>query len=774
MQNADVIAVHLVVRGLVQGVGFRPFIYRIASRLGLAGFVRNIGGSEVEIWIEGRRPAVEDFLELLYSEKPPPADIEDVYLSFESPKGYSFFAIDKSSEDYYTESMIPPDFAVCEECLREVLDPINRRYRYPFNSCAWCGPRYSMMYRVPYDRENTAMSKYKLCEECEREYEDPDNIRRFHAQGISCPRDGPTLQLLDGNFNVVECEDPIREAARLVDEGYIVAVKGIGGYHIAALATDDDVVLKLRERKKRPRKPFAIMGLNTDVIKKLVYVTKEDEELLRSPKAPILLLPKKPDSPVSKYVSPGLSHEGVFIAYTPLHYLLLMETHDKFLVMTSGNISGEPMCTDEECAKHKLSKIADFFLVHDRPIVNRVDDSVVRKTGQNYVILRRSRGYAPMWITLKQELNGEYIAFGGDITSAGAVGFKNRVVLTPFVGDLDSLSAQRDLLNYLEFLAKTYRIGSRTKPFVVVDVHPRLYSRRLGAEYAKSKQYPIIEVQHHYAHVLSATVDNELSGNVVGIALDGVGWGLDGTIWGGEVLFFDTESYGFKRLGSLEQLPITSDRDVVKPLRIVVSYLTKKGFELSEISKLLQLGRIENVDDLLAAHILVRSGKYTPASSTGRLLDMVAAILEPRITRTYEGEPAIWLEAKAFQGSRLLAIDCFKVVQDGDIMRLTYDEAVNMVIELRSRYPVEDLAKSFLYWLGFGIGELVQRAIKGLRVDYVVLSGGAAVNEFIYRGLVSALGDELKPLLPHRVPPNDGGLALGQVVAASLAKPCYE
>ncbi len=759
-----------MINGLVQGVGFRPFISRLALKLGLKGYVRNVGGSEVEVWVEGEEGSVCEFLAAIYSEKPPPAFIESIYASIETPRGYQDFFIEKSTYDRYAESMIPPDFAVCSECLREVLDPSNRRYRYPFNSCAWCGPRFSMIYKVPYDRDNTAMSKYVLCDECLREYSDPNDVRRYHAQGISCPRDGPRLELLDKDFNKVECRDPIAEAAKLVDEGYIVAIKGVGGYHLAALATNDDVVLKLRTRKKRPRKPFAIMGLNTEVLKKLVYMTQEDEELLNSPQAPILLLPKKPDSPVSRYVSPELAHEGVFVAYTPLHYLLLMETRDKFLIMTSGNASGEPMCADEECAKKRLANIADYFLVHDREIVNRVDDSVLRKTGGHYVFLRRSRGYAPAWITLPRDLSGEYIAFGGDLSSAGAIGFKNRVVLTQYIGDLDSFEAQGDLVKYVDFLVKNYRIGETSKPVVVVDMHPRLYARSVGLKYAASKSCPYIEVQHHYAHVLGAAYDNELVGEVAGLAIDGVGWGLDGTIWGAEILLFNTEDYGFRRAGTIKQLPITSDADTYQPLRIAFAYYAKRGFEFEEIIKFLRL-QVDstNVANLVAPYRLAKLGKYTLASSTGRLLDMIASILEPEITRSYEGEPAIWLEAQAYRG-RVVQLDYYKIRLENELRTLDYDEMVDAVVESRSLYEKETLARSFLYWYGYALGEMLAEAIKGTKVSGVVISGGAAVNEYIYAGLADSVKAlDLVPLLPRRIPPGDGGLAFGQVIAADLA-----
>lgn len=761
-------AIHILIRGLVQGVGFRPFVSRLAIRSGLNGYVKNIGGSEVEIWVEGSELSVLEFLISLFNDIPPVAILEQVYLSIEDPRGYEGFTIEKSSVDIYTRSNIPPDFAICRDCLNEITNPLDRRYMYVFNSCAWCGPRFSMIYRIPYDRENTSMRKYDLCHNCLNEYSDPSNIRRYHAQGISCPVDGPRVYLLDREFNFVETRDPVLDAAKLIDEGYIVALKGIGGYHIASLATNDDVVLELRKRKRRPSKPFAIMGLNTEVLKNLVYMNREDEELLNSPQAPILLLPKRPDSDVSKYVSPGLSHEGVFVAYSGLHYVLLNNTRDKFLIMTSGNIHGEPMCIDEQCARSKLSSIVDYFLIHDRDIVNRVDDSVLRKTGNQYVFLRRSRGYAPSWITINMELNGEFIAYGGDLSTAGGVGFEDKIVLTQYVGDLDSFNAQRDLMRFLEFLVSNFHIGRSSKPYVIVDLHPRLYSGRLGIDYAKKHSLKWIEVQHHYAHVLGAAVDNELSGEIAGLAIDGVGWGIDNTIWGCEVLLFNTYSYGFKRLASLNQLPLTSDMDVYNPGRLLVAYYTKRGLELDEVLRAMDLDDEKELIELKYVHELVRNGRYIPASSTGRLLDIVSYILNNKIRRTYEGEPAIWLESIAWKGD-LIDIDLFNVSYDNSMYLLNYDNVLDWLVESKSKHDTSTLAKSFLHSFGYYLGEMLVDAIKGRKADKIVLSGGAAVNEFIYQGLSRRLAEDDLPLyLPRRIPLGDGGLAFGQIVAGSL------
>lgn len=767
-------AYRLIITGLVQGVGFRPYIHRLAYSIGVNGYIKNIGGAEVEVWIEGLEYKLREFLKRLKQDKPPPARIDEIIVYEEKPHGYNGFEIRSSGRETIRRSNIPPDLAMCKWCLEEILDPGNRRYKYPFNSCAWCGPRYSYMYSVPYDRINTAMSKYVLCNECLREYRDIHDIRRYHAQGISCPRDGPRLKLYSIDNVEIECKDPVREAARLIDEGYILAIKGIGGYHIAALATDDDVVLKLRKRKHRPSKPFAIMGLNTSVLDKLVYMTKRDRDLLESPQAPILLLPKKPDSPVSKHVSPGLSHEGVFIAYTPLHYLLLMETRDRFLIMTSGNLHGEPMCISMECIYSMLKNIIDYVLTHDREIVNRVDDSVIRKTRNKYVFLRRSRGYAPEWIRIHRDLEGEYIGFGSDLGNTAAIGFEDKIVLTQYIGDLDSVNAQHDLVKYIDFLTRNYHVNP-SKTTIVVDKHPGYQSRRIGIEYAEKYGAHIVEVQHHYAHLIGALYEGGLNGLYAGLAIDGLGWGDDATVWGGEVILLDTNSPKYSRIASLKPLPLTSDRDTYYPLRILVGLLKTMGYTWNEIEKVLEkTSRVSGsiMKEYMIVYRLVERKNYTLASSTGRLLDIVSALLGICSYRSYEGEPAIKLEAKADYYEKLIEINGFKIIVENGIFRLDYREAIKWLLENKDVYRVEDLAHSFLYMLGWWYGELIVKSMKGYRVEHIIpLSGGAAVNNHIVAGLENRLAEEdIELYIPEKIPVNDGGISFGQIIAASLNK----
>lgn len=765
-------AYRLIVTGLVQGVGFRPFIHRLAVKNNVNGFVRNIGGSEVEIWIEGFVDNIERFVESIKNDKPIVAYIDEVIIEEKEPQGYTSFQILPSSSDRITRSNIPPDFAICRDCLNEILDPSNRRYRYPFNSCAYCGPRFSYIYKVPYDRENTAMNKYRLCKECLIEYNDLENIRRYHAEGISCPNDGPRLYLINAKtWESIETKDPVTETAKLIDEGHIVAIKGIGGFHIACLASCDETVLKLRYRKRRLTKPFAVMGLNTSVLEKLVYIDESDRFLLESPQSPILLLPKKPDTPVSKYVSPGLSHEGVFIAYTPLHYLLLMETRDKFLVMTSGNIHGEPMCIDEDCVRNRLKNIVDYVLTHDRVIVNRVDDSVLRKTLGNYVFLRRSRGYAPQWIRLKKDLSGVFIGFGSDLNNVFSIGFENKIVMSQYIGDLDSFEAQRDLLKYLDFLVHNYHIDP-SKAIVVVDKHPQYVSRSIGYEYASRYNTMVIDIQHHYAHAIGALYEAGLEGSYISLVIDGLGWGDDNTIWGGELLVINDLEPVYSRIGSINQLPLTSDRDTFYPMRLLVGLMTIMGYDWNDIERLLsRLGVYDkSLFEYTIVYKLVQSNKYTPASSTGRLIDLVSALLNVCSYRSYDGEPAIKLEALADRADRIVDIPGFRIVNRDGLNKLDYYSAIEWLIENRDLLSPEVLARSFLYNLGYWFGELLTNSIKGLRVENTVLiSGGAAVNNYIGMGFKQRLDeDDLKLYIPLKIPLNDEGVCFGQVVAASL------
>ncbi len=747
--------------GIVQGVGFRPFIHRIARRTNVKGYIKNMGGGEVEIKVEGNLSSITEFIRLIFLEKPPPAKLERVIIENSPLDGYENFSILPSEKKRKLNSIIPPDIAVCDDCLREVYDPNDRHYRYPFNSCAWCGPRFSMMRDIPYDRENTAMREFPLCEECRREYNDPDDIRRFHAQGISCPKCGPSLWLEDSEGRRIPSDDPISEAARLIDSGNIVAIKGIGGYHIASLATDDDVIERLRRRKERPSKPFALMALDLETIDRYFIANDLAKEILRSPERPILLLEKRKESNLSELIAPGLNTIGVMLPYTPLHHMLLNETKDRILIMTSGNKYGKPMCTNERCARERLSKIVDYMLHHNREIVNRVDDSVVRFTSGYTTMLRRGRGYAPAWIRLPMELKRPVIAFGAELQNTGAVAFSDKVVLTQYIGDTDELENLEFMERMLNFFMRVYGISCREKPVLVADLHPNYASRKLAERWARKNGCELRLVQHHYAHILSAMVEAGTSSRAVGIAIDGLGYGDDGTFWGGEVMVCDYSSY--RRVGGLRPQPMPGgDRATEYPVRMLIGIMSTFMQEDEVFDVLHKRNLVSKLPggELEAVISLKQALKGSPLiSSIGRFLDAVSSYLGICYRRTYEGEPSMKLEAVATGGRLIDGIEAPIVNKQIDTSRL-----MELIME-KEEESIRDIAYSVLYALGYALGSLAGDSSPA-DSDYIFISGGAAVNSIIVDGIKDSAREEgLKVRVNTSVPPGDGGISLGQVAS---------
>lgn len=750
-------ALRLRVAGIVQGVGFRPHVYRLAGRLGLAGYVVNLGGSEVEIWIEGDAQTVDSFPEVLRRETPPSAEIEEIIIEEVEPAGFEKFEIRKSGRELTKISMIPPDFGMCEDCRREILDPSSRWYRYPFHSCAWCGPRFTIIKSIPYDRENTSMSAFPLCAKCRSEYSDPGNTRRFHIQGISCPDCGPQVYLLDARGSPIRVRDPISEAAKLIDEGYIVAVKGIGGFHLAARASDGDVILKLRKRKKRGRKPFAVMALNLEVARKIAVVDSLAEEILLSPARPIVILPRR--EAVSPEVAPGLKTVGVMLAYTPLHYLLLASTEDRFAVMTSGNESGEPIIKDNEEALKKLRGVADYFLLHNREIVNRVDDSVIRFSDGEPVLLRRSRGYAPRWIKSNKKFARPVVALGAMLNNTGAIGLEEYVIPTQHIGDLENVETLRFLEESLMFFVRTYSIPLR-EAVVAIDKHPGFLNRALARELVEEYESELVEIQHHVAH-LSASLLEYGASEGYGIAIDGVGYGDDGMIWGGEVLYLG-EDGGYQRLGRLEYLPMPGgDRATVYPTRIVIGVLAESLRSEEVVSLAAKLGLDKQLPGgLQEVYVAVRQASWsTKCSSVGRFLDAVSSLLRVSWERTYEGEPAISLEEFSWGGSLI----SYKFEHSGSVIHTReffYDYILNG--RFREAKP-QDIAYTVQYELGRSLAEVARE--QGAKRVYV--TGGAAVNTVILKGIKSVIGSE-NVILPKKLPPGDGGVSAGQAYYVKL------
>lgn len=736
--------------GIVQGVGFRPYVKMLADSLGVAGYVKNLGGGEVEIFVEGERAG--EFVEALRNSRPRAIVLEELVVREAEPRGYRSFEILKSEEEARTPSNVPPDLAICEECLREVLEGDGRRRGYYFNSCSFCGPRFSVMRRLPYDRENTSWASFPMCPHCAAEYSSPQlgGIRRFFYQGISCKLDGPRARLLDPSGKPVDSEDPVLKAAELVSKGHIVAVKGVGGYHIFAKATDDSVVAELRRRKRRPSQPFAVMALDLRVAERLVHIDEKAAGLLTSPQRPIVLLPKREDSPASPLVSPGLDKEGVFLPYTALQYLLLAHTDDKFAIATSGNIHGEPMCRDLKCALEKLGRVVDFVLDHDLEIVHRVDDSVLRFTNGVPTFLRRSRGYAPAWIRVPRRLKRPVVAFGADLQTAGAVAFEDKVVLTQYIGDLDDFDALRDLDQELRWFFKAYRLRD---PALVCDKNPAYNSTRLCREWADELGAETLVAQHHHAHALAAAADAGLDEPFAAIAIDGVGYGDDGMAWGGEILFVDGTRYARER--HLRYVPMPGgDLAAFRPARMAAAYFHEAFGEVPGwLAERLPGGlpELEVVERELKAPKLF-------TSSAGRFLDAVAVALGVAWERTYEGEPAIRLEAAA-AGGRPLPLEADDQVE-------LFAQAVEAY---RSGRPVRDVAYSVQLKLGSILGAWACESAQRRGVGAVAVSGGAAVNDIIMAGIAREVkGCGLKLVQHSRAPPGDGGIALGQAYLASF------
>jgi hydrogenase maturation protein HypF len=736
------------ITGIVQGVGFRPFIHRLATELKLNGYVRNLGGSEVEIYVE--EEDIDLFLELIMRRKPPPARIDEITVLSSGSIGIKGFHIMESGREMRKPSMIPPDFGICEDCLREVLNKGDRRYEYAFNSCAWCGPRYSMMFTVPYDRDNTSMRDFPLCDNCLSEYNDPGNLRRFHAEGISCPQCGPVLWLEDERGRVIT-ERPIETAAELIDSGKVVAVKGIGGYHIAALATDDEVVSELRKRKNRPQKPFALMALDLNVASSIVEI-EGVEKLLTGPERPIILLKKK-RSKVSDLVAPGLNYLGVMLPYSALHYLLLEKTKDKFLIMTSGNLRDLPMCRDEESARRELRGIVDYFLHHNRRIVNRVDDSVLRITNGRITMIRRGRGYAPTWFELPSKLDRPVVALGAELQNAGAIAFDDKVIMTQFIGDTDVYENLLELDRAIKFLAGAYKV-ELSDALCVVDMHPEYKSRILSEGFRD-----VLEVQHHHAHLLSVAGERKLKKDrIVGIAVDGIGYGADGTYWGGEVLLI--EGGDLRRIGGLKHQPMPGgDLATLYPVRMLIGIMSTFMTDDEICSFLKEKNLYKHLpNEMKEAELALRQARGSiRTSSLGRFLDSVSALLGICYKRTYEGEPAMKLESFAENGRLLDEIE----IKGSDVLDTSY--LMKSIIESDARK--EDLAYTVIYQLGRGLARIALKEEN----EVVFLSGGAAVNSILVRGIEDELKREkVNLLLNERVPAGDGGIALGQIMAVLM------
>ncbi|HIE05839.1 MAG TPA: carbamoyltransferase HypF [bacterium (Candidatus Stahlbacteria)] len=730
---------HIKIRGIVQGVGFRPFVFRLARDLGLKGYVFN-SSSGVEICVEGENGSIESFLRCLKSELPPVARIDMITSEEMADHGYKDFVI-RESEANAGATLISPDLATCDDCISEMKNPVDRRADYPFINCTNCGPRYSIIYKTPYDRINTTMRMFAMCEECNKEYHDPLD-RRFHAQPDACPVCGPEVYLVDPSGKRVT-EDPIDQARSLLLKGKILGIKGIGGFHIAADSRLDETIKELRRRKRRPHKPFAIMCLS-DHLDRIVQA--ESGEILRSPQSPILLLRKKDDSPISELVAPNNPYLGVFLPYAPIHYLLL---NDKlpYLIMTSGNLADEPIAIDE----NELASLCDFYLTNNRPIANRTDDSIIFPTSLGPTLIRRSRGYVPDPIDLVLE-TVPTLACGGELKGTFALSKERLLYPSPHLGDLES---KKSMDFFKESLARYERWFKIEPELVACDLHPDYLTTR----YAESLDLPLIRIQHHHAHIASVLIDNYRNEKVIGIAYDGTGYGEDGKIWGGEILLADFQSC--ERQYHLRYLPLPGGDAAIKaPRRIAIAYLLAANEDPDLVSS--------NSFEVNLIRRQVQSGfNIFPTSSMGRLFDCVSAMIGLFDVISFEAQAAMGLEYLAYN------IETDKVYQY-NLSSMVIDPIPmlrEIAQDIRGGFDHRQIARAFHNTIIAFTKEIAVNLSQKTGITTVALSGGVFQNRIILDGIVESLTiSGLEVLIHHKLPPNDGCLSAGQVAIANVSR----
>ena len=740
------------ITGVVQGVGFRPFVYRLATEIGLKGYVLN-SESGVLIEVEGKKEKLEEFLLRLQEEKPQISKIYSLEYKFLPEKGYSTFEIKKSEKSGEVQVSVLPDLATCEECLKELFNPDDRRYRYPFINCTNCGPRFTIIEKLPYDRPNTTMKNFEMCSLCKKEYEDPSN-RRFHAQPNACPICGPHVTFINEEKKAVaEREKAIELTVEYLKNGKIIALKGLGGFHLICDATNEEVVKELRKRKLREEKPFAVMFPDFETVKDYAYISTLEERVLKSIESPIVILEKKEKTDLAFSISPENSTVGAFLPYTPLHHIILKE-FGKPIVATSANITDEPIIKENEEAVEIIGRIADAALIHNRRIARRCDDSVVRIMAGRQIPVRRSRGFAPLPVILPFELKRPVIALGVHMKNTVAVAKGNKVYLSQHIGDIDNLKAEEFFEEVVEDMLKLFEVEPEV---VVCDRHPLYYSTKFGEKRFGDK---LVKVYHHHAHIISTMAENEipLEENVIGLAFDGTGYGEDGTIWGGEVLIAGYTE--FKRAFHLKTFRLPGgDRAVKEPYRVAISLLLEAGIEPESVLKTdkRKIGFIKQ---------MIEKGINAPlTSSMGRLFDGIAAILGIRETVSYHAQAAILLEQAALKSETTQVYE-FEVLNS----EVDWRPVVSGVVEdLKSGKSLPDIARKFHNTV---IEVSIKVALK-LRdetgINTVALSGGVFQNKILTESLSGKLEEKgFRVLIHHLVPPNDGGISLGQAVYGGL------
>jgi hydrogenase maturation protein HypF len=751
----------LAVYGVVQGVGFRPFVYRLATELHLTGWVLN-SAQGVFIEVEGEEAAILGFRSRLEEEAPPQATIERISCELLPPVGYTNFEIRQSKQDGPKTTLVLPDVATCPDCLAEIFDPEDRRYGYPFTNCTNCGPRYSIIEALPYDRAQTSMRNFTMCARCQAEYKDPTH-RRFHAQPNACPECGPQLAFWDSNgILLAERTRAVEAAADALRSGWIIAVKGMGGFHLFGDARDNETVGRLRQRKQRLTKPFALMLPNLEAVEEQCELSPQEGKILVSPAAPILLLRRRPgESAIASNVAPGNNYLGVMLPYTPLHHLLMAEVG--FPVMaTSGNLSDEPICTDEIEALERLHGIADFFLVHNRPIVRPVEDSVAQVVAGELQILRRSRGYAPQPLTVDNLPDGSILAVGAHLKNSIALSRGQHIFLSQHIGDLETPQSYAAFQHTIESLCTLYETAPAA---IACDAHPDYLSTQFAVQLAAERNLPLHRVQHHYAHVVACMAERKLKAPVLGISWDGTGYGDDGTVWGGEFLL--VTEMGYERVARLRSFPLAGgDAAVREPRRSALGLLYELfGDRLFEWERVPFLHSFSWEDRRVLRLMLKRKLNTVYTSSMGRLFDGVAALLEMYPVADFEGEAAMALQ---FAAESVSTTDSYEIAVHGPLRPrepMVLDWAPMLDAILADRWkgvePAEIAAK-----FHNSLAQVAVTVAQRIGVEQVVLTGGCFQNRLLAETLAAQLSVAgHQPICHRQVPPNDGGIALGQVMA---------
>ncbi len=739
----------ILVEGIVQGVGFRPFIYRLATKIGVSGTVKNLGDAGVEIIIEGLEPKIEEFLDKLPKESPPLSEIHSINVEYSQSEGFEEFEILKSEQGGEGSGTIPPDTAMCEKCLGDIRNPESRYHEYWATSCVDCGPRFTVIRGLPYDRPRTSMDEFPMCDDCRSEYEDPVD-RRHHAQTIACPKCGPEL------FSIPLADNPIRETGKSLKEGKIVAIKGIGGTHLACDAYNDEAVLNLKEKLQRLHKPLALMAQDLDMVKNFTTFDEREENSLKSIKTPIVVLNQIKDSELSPEVAEGLHNVGVMLPYTGVHYLLF--DHIDFpIVMTSANLAGRPMLVKNEKIKMELDDIADFMLLHDREIIARCDDSVIRYAGGAKRFIRRSRGWAPTPIQL--DLGEDPIlALGAEFDNTIALYDDGNCYVSQHIGDVDNLETLDFLKETINHLTNITSIEVPEK--IACDLHPEFMTTELAEEMSDNP----VRVQHHHSHLATLLGENDIS-EIIGIDADGIGYGPDDTIWGGEILYANRSEY--ERLGSLSHMLMPGgDLASKRPSRMIAGIL----HEDSDLSKILKSHADfpGGEEERKIVERQIERGFNTPtATSAGRFLDAVSSLLGVCNERNYEGEPAMKLESLARNGSPLSIEPELKSYEGRKVLDI--QSLFRKLIELKeSGKKRENIASTAQDILARGLTKIAIKCAEEKNIDTVGFTGGVAYNNAIgwrVRKMVNEA--DLNYITNEKLPCGDGGVSFGQLIVAA-------